>query len=307
MEWLAIDSGEARTLGRRLVAHAVTGDELGSTMVRLAVQADLAIDGTGLLDELGESLREIARRLVRAAETVESHVLHVAPRPELTLTAAGQLASHNTYRSQRTVDELHRAGIRAFEFDLHGPSAQGEWAVYHHRFDADSNVRSLADALASVATLPAESVLTVFLDLKDAPSTRFDQQIFDQTIRDAFGDRLFTPLDLIVRSPGATTVGQSTAESGWPTFAELSSRVIVVVTGDVSPYRAHSGLTGAAFLSALPTRDSIADPHVVVYNAASDELSAVHVLALQQSGGLVRTWGHATEAGRYSNYLALDF
>lgn len=307
MKWLAIDGPEARTLGRHLVAHATIGDELASRMLRLAAQTHLLVDETRLLDDLGDSLREIARSLLRAADTVESHVLRVAPRPELPLTAAGQLASHNTYRSERSLEELHQAGVRAFEFDLHGPSADGDWAVYHHRFDAKSNVASFSDALGRAANLPADSVITVFLDLKDSPSTRFDQQIFDRAIRDAFGDRLFTPLDLIVRSPGATTVGEATAESGWPTFAELSSRVLVVVTGDVAPYRANSGLTGAAFLSASPTSDAIADPHVVVYNARSGELSPLEVVALQDSGGLVRTWGRATEAGRYSNYLALDF
>lgn len=306
MEWLAIDSVQVRNVGRRLVAHAATGDDVRATVARLEAMAKLEVAGVHLLDDLADRLRDLARSLLRAATTVDEHVLHIAPRPTLPLTAAGQLASHNTYQSDRNVRELHEAGVRAFEFDLHGPSGSGEWAVYHHAFDRDSNVGSLSEALASVASLPADSVTTVFLDLKDAPATRFDQLMFDRAMREAFGDRLFTPLDLIVRSPGAVTVGEAAAVSGWPTFAELSTNVLVVVTGNVAPYRAHGGLTSAAFVSARPTSAAIADPHIVVYNAPTQDLTPAQVLALQQTGGLVRTWGHPTEAGRYSNYLALD-
>ena len=306
MDWMAIDSVEVRNVGRRLAAHAASGDDVRATMVRLATKAELDVAGLHLLDDLADRLRDMARSLLQAATTVDEHVLHVAPHPALPLTAAGQLASHNTYQSDLSVRDLHEAGVRAFEFDLHGPSRSGEWAVYHHALDRDSNVGSLSDALANVASLPADSVTTVFLDLKDAPAPRFDQQMFDRAIRDAFGDRLFTPLDLIVRSPGAVTVGEAATTSGWPTFAELSTNVLVVVTGDVASYRALGGLTAAAFVSARPTRAAIADPHIVVYNAPAQDLTPVQVLALQQTGGLVRTWGHPTEAGRHANYLALD-
>ena len=306
MEWLGIDQGSARNVARHLVACGATCNDAQARTAIATAHSGLGVDVTQLLDGLADRLNEIARALTWSADTIDGHVLRVAPRPDLPLVAAGQLASHNTYRSDRSLHELHDAGVTGFEFDLHGPGDAGEWEVYHHAFDRGSNVGSLSDALDRVAALPTGAPLTVFLDFKDAPMTRFDQQAFDQQIRMAFGDRLFTPLDLIRRSPGATTVGEAAAIAGWPTFAELSTSVLVIVTGDVTPYRARAGLTAAAFVAAAPTASAISDPHVTVYNAPSTDLSTAEVLELQLAGGLVRTWGRPTEAGRQSNYLALD-
>ncbi len=306
MAWHGIDGERVREVGQQLTVQAAKSDDLlvRTTVARASV--DLAVGGVDVLDELGDRLRDLARSLLQAARSIEDHVLSVEPWPGLPLTASTQLASHNTYRSERSVRELYQGGVRGFEFDLHGPTADGEWSVYHHAFDRTSNVATLDDALASIAALPVDEPLTVFLDFKDAPATQRDRLVFDRSIRDAFEDRLFTPLDLIVRSPGATTLGAATAQTGWPTFGELSGSVLVVVTGDIDAYRGSAGLTAAAFVAARPTSVTLADPHIVIYNAPSTDLSAAEVIAMQQAGGLVRIWGRPAEASRHANYVALD-
>jgi hypothetical protein len=306
MAWLGIDGERVREVGQQLAVQAAKSDDLLVRTTVASASVDLAVGGADVLDELGDRLRDLARSLLQAARSTEDHVLSVEAWPGLPLTASTQLASHNTYRSDRSVRELYQGGVRGFEFDLHGPTADGEWSVYHHAFDRTSNVATLDDALASIAALPTDEPLTVFLDFKDAPSTQRDRLAFDRSIRDVFEDRLFTPLDLIVRSPGAITLGAATAQTGWPTFAELSGSVLVVVTGDIDAYRASGGLTAAAFVAARPTSESFADPHIVIYNAPSTDLSAAEIIAIQQTGGLVRIWGRPAEASHYANYVALD-
>lgn len=306
MGWLGIDGERVRDVSQQLTVQAAKSDDL---LVRVAVaraSADLSVRGTDVLNELGDRLRDLARSLLQAVRSTDEHVLTVEPWRGSPLNAGRQLGSHNTYRSDRSVRELYQDGVRGFEFDLHGPTADGEWSVYHHSFDRGSNVATLHEALASIAALPAQSPLTVFLDFKDAPSTQRDRLAFDRAIRDAFGDRLFTPLDLIVRSPGATTLGAATSQAGWPTFGELSRSVLVVVTGDIAAYRGGAGLTAAAFVGARPTSETLADPHIVIYNAPSTDLSAAEIVGIQQAGGLVRIWGRPAEASHHANYLALD-
>ena len=259
MEWLGIDPVQVRAVGRRLVVHAATGDELRARVAGVGTQVGFGLDVLDPVGELADGLRELAKMLSSAANTIDRHVFRFDPRPELPFTAASQLASHNTYRSGRSVAELYRGGVRGFEFDLHGPSSTGRWHVHHHAFDPRSNVATLREALASVAALPAEAPITVFLDLKDAPRTAHDRRQFDRAIRDAFGERLFTPLDLIARSPGTTTLGEAVARGAWPTFAELEAKVMIVVTGDVEPYRSQGALTSAAFVAAQPSPQAIID------------------------------------------------
>lgn len=249
-----------------------------------------------------------------------------------------QQSSHNSYVSSLGVDGLYDLGVRSFELDIHrgaptdftprasllwdlavdhvthGGGRPDDWWVYHSSFDPHSEYDSLGQGLAEIAKLPATDPLTVFIDIKDAFSDTYGPALLDRLLLDAFGERLFTPANALATAPGADTLHAAVVQAGWPTLAELNTRVIVVLTGRVDGYHDDAP---RAFVAGAPifgtTNDGgvahLPDPSVVFYNAHHRSLTAAEIAAVTATGSIIRTYGHddcADQVAVHSNYLAVD-
>jgi hypothetical protein len=152
-----------------------------------------------------------------------------------------QKSSHNSFqRDEGLLDQMIYHRVRSLEFDIHvgktlEPDLGGDWYVYHiDVVDADSQCRTLSQCLGLVATLgqvvPEHEVVTLWIDLKDGFGGEHQPGDLDARLVEAFGERLWTPGELLVKCP-ASGLQQAIARCGWPELAALRGRVIVALTG----------------------------------------------------------------------------
>jgi hypothetical protein len=152
-----------------------------------------------------------------------------------------QKSSHNSFqRDEGLLDQMIYHRIRSLEFDIHvgktlEPDLDGDWYVYHTDvIDADSQCRTLSQCLGLVATLgrvvPEHEVVTLWIDLKDGFGGEHRPGDLDARLLEAFGERLWTPGELLAGCPAAG-LQQAIARCGWPELAALRGRVIVALTG----------------------------------------------------------------------------
>lgn len=157
-----------------------------------------------------------------------------------------QKSVHNAYNQRESLQEqlgLHR--FRSVEIDIHQgkrghPSLPGEWYVYHVDFPGfdGTSCPTLGACLGQIDAWhlanPGHEVLTVFLDVKDAPrAPGHDPAALDARVEGALAPgALFRPADLLARCPGATSLRQAVGGAcGWPSLGELQGKIAVVITG----------------------------------------------------------------------------
>lgn len=152
-----------------------------------------------------------------------------------------QKSSHNSFqRDEGLLDQMIYHRIRSLELDIHvgktlEPDIAGDWYVYHiDVVDADSQCRTLSQCLGLLATLgrvvPQHEVVTLWIDLKDGFDGEHQPGDLDARLVEAFGERLWTPGELLAGCPAAG-LQQAIARCGWPALEELRGRVIVALTG----------------------------------------------------------------------------
>lgn len=171
-------------------------------------------------------------------------------------TAIQQLASHNSYEQNDSLQaQFDNYGVHSFELDIHNDLGgsrldrmrgrnhlpEGEWDVRHDGGDASHG--ALAPQLETIANLDTDQPITLFLDLKGRPlaDENHSPEKLDQLLEETFGDRLFTPEDMMARAPGAQSLQEAVQIAGWPSDAELEGKVIVGLTaaGNIGLNRYH--------------------------------------------------------------------
>lgn len=235
-----------------------------------------------------------------------------------------QESSHNSYLVAGGMGQLYRHGVRSFELDIHrgaptdftpwtDPVAavspllaiaydhanhdggvEGDWRVYHVSGHAQSEYELLSEGLKEIAELAHDDPITLFVDVKDPFGGDHPSRTFDALVRSEFGDRLYTPADLLARAPGARNVQQVVTTVGWPTVSEMQGRVLVVLTGDIDEYDVDGP---AAFIAPAPdfrvgpqTMTHLPNPDAVFYNAEFSRDGEREIRAIQARGSMVRTY-----------------
>lgn len=210
-----------------------------------------------------------------------------------------QRSVHNAYaRREPLVDQLAWHGVRSLELDVHArkggvAAPPGDLFVYHADlpFARASSCATLSACLAQVRAFhdvtPGHDVITLFVDLKDAPATPNDARALDATLlRELGAEAVVTPHTLAARCPEAPSLREAVAACGFPTRRELRGKFLVVTTGGTScdaksPVRAYAGgapLERAAFVAPdanagcpVAKLDEPSRDHVVFVNLALDE------------------------------------
>lgn len=167
-----------------------------------------------------------------------------------------QKGSHNTEQRDETLPQAlafdpakpYQGGVRNLEFDLVlsnvylGP--QFDWpSTLQHDGTYDWKLATLRDALLIVHNWhlanPGHDVVTISLDLKDAPkaddgsdgNATYTQKI-EQTFIETLGaENLYTPG--MLQGDAATLLAGARAQ-GWPTIDKLRNKFILVFTGSDS-------------------------------------------------------------------------
>jgi len=212
-----------------------------------------------------------------------------------------QKSAHNCFqRHEGVLDQFAYWRIRSFEVDIHraspyAPPLDGDWYVYHERWDAFTSVDRLSRFLALLAGMrvaaPRHEVITVFLDVKDSldadASGAHSAQALDRLLLDHLGSAILTPAELL---GGAATL-QDAVAGGWPRLSGLRGRCLFVLTGKerfLDGYAADDRAAGAraAFVSRRVEREAqIPGPsHVLFYNMSA---ARVAVARKARARGLV--------------------
>jgi len=142
-------------------------------------------------------------------------------------------ASHNSYGSS-IVEQLD-LGVRMLELDVHTDNFAERGFSIGHDSPADETLlgegnpetERLDDWLTMIADWsdahPGAAPITIKIDMKDRPATHGEASLSDlnAVLGQTIGrDRMYTPEDHADR------------ERQWPTVAELSGQVVLVLTGD---------------------------------------------------------------------------
>ena len=168
------------------------------------------------------------------------------------------MATHNAYwvdrgapsdlfasgTNERILDQVLGDGARSVELDVHrDPDVPGGFRVYH-TVPGNSQCDSLADCLAPLAlfhdTVPEHMPVTIALELKELISSNFDAthtvDDLDAIFRAAFGDRLYTPGDLLDRCDAlgarTDTLSHCVEDVRWPDVHALRGRFLVAILGN---------------------------------------------------------------------------
>jgi hypothetical protein len=252
--------------GRTDVFYASAGGELEHVALRRGL-APGAPEGLGAILASGPSARDELEVYFRAPN---GHLAAAAPPQPVAFPAFGEVygvASHNAYWIARgdpiadplgsgtqelLLDQLLHEHVRSIELDVHTDDGNpGVWTIYHTDRTDYSQVHTLGDALDFLRdfhyALPEHEAIVVVIELKntninpaDFPVTEEtflpDHTIaqFDQNFRDALGDALFTPRDLLARCEPGSTVTRSAAVGAWPTIDRLRGKFIIDVMGSWS-------------------------------------------------------------------------
>lgn len=236
-----------------------------------------------------------------------------------------QDASHNSYKVDGGIEALFFNGVRTFEIDIHvgeptdfrasignivvdhfdhNGELPGDWHVYHFSGDEKTEYSTLGEGLAALVALPTTDPLTLFLDNKDPFVDGHTAVELDELIVEALGPRVYGPQDLLDRAPGATTLQQAVQIAGWPTVDELSGRIMVVLTDNVSQYPSslppspeHPSPLGQLFVAQKPQFGGgthnvthTPEPNVVIYNVDANSISDAEMAAIYATGSLLRTY-----------------
>lgn len=228
-------------------------------------------------------------------------------------------ACHNCYERQH-LDSIAAAFplVRNLEFDIYArpggggrPSALRTWSVRHHKNDPDTlnncprenghgNLRTCLRAVASWLGRNERGLpVTVFLDLKDLnwPSGRKPLDL-DTLLRSTFGQRLYTPRDLLGRRGG--TLRAAVEARAWPRLGEMRGRVLVVLTGGDDPGRTlvDANQTLVAYLKSRDTAavafvapGVVSEIEVRELPMGIDSASATEVVFYNYAGSLLKIGG----------------
>jgi hypothetical protein len=141
------------------------------------------------------------------------------------------------YANNDLTDQLNN-GVRSFELDLR--FRKGEFEVTHVPLvDNSSTVPKFNLALEEILLWsdhnPGHIPIIVLLELKDdwmmldpalSDITEVELSLLDQTITQAFGEKLFSPGDII---GSYDTLNQAISEKGWPLLNDLLGKVIFIL------------------------------------------------------------------------------
>lgn len=155
-------------------------------------------------------------------------------------------ASHNSYAKKISIwDQLTVHNFNAIEFDLHikkwlKGAPDGDWYVYHHLFDRNSQIKYLSDGLDILVKYqkekPKHKVLTVFMDMSGF-NKEHSIAMFDKLLHDKLGDSIYSPQNLKDSSNGTKLLTESVEKCGWPLISKLQGKIIFVLTkGDLNDY-----------------------------------------------------------------------
>ena len=238
-----------------------------------------------------------------------------------------QKSVHNCFqRHEGVLDQFAYWRLRSFEVDIHrskpyAPALQGDWYVFHERWDAFTSVEKLSGLLSFLRAMqlavPEHEVVTVFLDLKDSFSRAdwgpHSGQALDRLLREHLGAAIFTPADLLGH---ASTLQHAVADE-WPLLHDLHGRFVFVLTGKreyVDGYAADDGAARArvAFVSRrVDHEDDVPGPsHVLFYNMDARHVglaARVHARGLVARSYYVnskKAWGAARAA--LCHHIATD-
>ncbi len=150
-----------------------------------------------------------------------------------------QVSSHNSYERPDTITEQHREhGVHSFELDIRDTAAKGgtepkdgDWDVRHDA--GDTSTGTLTEYLTEIGELDTNEPISLFIDLKGSPlqSEGHSPAELDRLLEAQYGDRLFTPADLMARVPEAETLQEAIELGGWPSEEELEGKIVVSITG----------------------------------------------------------------------------
>jgi len=336
MVYMGLDQQRAASLAATLRANSAQMDSVQHLLSAAMVQSDIPVPVDGLLDQIAQSYNLLASLIDRARHELGTFQLALE-RFALAMPAARdpglqpwnqvrQDASHNSYVAPGGIAAIHRAGIGAFELDIHrgdptdftptqGPLARihpwlaiavdhlghqssraDDWRVYHSSIDPMSEYEFLSHGLRAVAELPTSDPITIFIDNKDSFGGSHTPEQLDELLVAELGERLYTPSDVMDRDARAPSLYESIARNGWPTAAELQGRIMVVLTDEVDGY---DSLTPVAFIARAPAFDEVDGELVhapssdtIFYNGPAFQLESAELEALQTSGVVVRTYAN---------------
>jgi len=328
-----IDPAAAQAAASAMASTQSGIDDAAASVAAAERLSELEVAAAAVLAELDGLLRSAAQQLLAAtAAAISFRLPAIDAAPSTPWNQVEQLASHNSYKHPGAIADLYARGIRTFELDAHRgdptelPTVDevsvswlgrvaldgidhesdrvDDWRVYHHSLDAASAYPWLSDGLAAIAALPPTDPVTVFIDVKDRFGDAQNPAALDELLSSHLGPRLYTPRDMLSRSPGATTLRAAVQQAGWPTVGELRGRVIVVLTDETEQYGTRPS-NHAAFIAERPRPDRTSDPNVVFHNASADRITAAEIDQIRRAGGVVRVWNGGAD-GSNANYLAVD-
>lgn len=156
--------------------------------------------------------------------------------------------SHNSYESDQQytkndqpfpVGQFYEQGFRGIELDINRDvdhMQTPEWCVNHGvGFSDDYKLLStyLADICSWCQGKPQHDLVVVHLDCKDVDVNEgFPGDLDAYLLRGLGGQQVYRPGDLL--RPGSDLV-QSAMASGWHALAELTGRVMFILTGETRP------------------------------------------------------------------------
>lgn len=233
-----------------------------------------------------------------------------------------QKSIHNAYdRKEPLLDQLLYHRVRSLELDIHrrreGVNAPpGEWFVYHEDnplMRGTSCVR-LSDCLGQLAAfheaVPEHEAVTLFIDLKTAPTRGHEAEDLDAAIARGLGrENIVTPADLVRACPGAERLRDAvTGACRFPALDELRGKFIVATTGGsacdasslVSRYGGQDPRSRLAFVApdasaACPVASYDARPDVVFFNMTYD--ARAEAAEARRRGLVARVYGAGLRGG----------
>ncbi len=158
----------------------------------------------------------------------------------LTVADVQAVGTHNSYHvdtsdfapwdyDHRPLDEQLDLGVRQFELDLYW--VDGEIQVFHFPVaDAGTTCPTLPDCLDAQAgwsaAHPDHVPIVTLIEPKSGDLDAAFYDLLDGQLRDAWGERLFTPSDLL---GDHADLPSALAADGWPTFATTRGTAIYVL------------------------------------------------------------------------------
>lgn len=213
-----------------------------------------------------------------------------------------QKSAHNSFqRDEAIIDMIAVHRVRSLEFDIHVSKSleddvAGDWFVYHTDVvDDDTQCRLLSQCLrivdAAAVAIPEHEVVTLWVDLKDGFGGGHQPADLDARLISAFGARLYTPEELLMGCPGATTVQGAVTMCGWPELSALRGRVLVALTGGaaLADYVGDDAGMRAAFVAPALAADEFAGhPEAAFVNLAAGDVAVA--TAVRAAGLVSRVW-----------------